>query len=123
MLNAKQEIKFGIAERSTKLAVKIIKLVNSLPRSTSGYAIGSQLIRSGTSIGANLQEAKSAFTKKDFIHCVLISLKEARETYYWLGLLKESEIIKSENLDLLLRENDEIIRILVTIVKKSKKIS
>ncbi|MBI2196934.1 four helix bundle protein [Candidatus Daviesbacteria bacterium] len=95
-------------------------MVNSLPKTPAGYALASQVVRSGTSIGANLQEAQSAASRKDFIHLVNISLKEARETYYWLTILSRSQLIPSKKLGLLLKENDEIIRILVTILKKSR---
>src|SRR5581483_3997451 len=109
-----------IAARSTDFAVRIVKLTNLLPRNPAGYAIASQLVRSGTSIGANLQEAQSASSRKEFIYCVNISLKEARETFYWLDVISRSKLIENSELDLLLKENDEIIRILVTIVKRSK---
>ncbi|MFH1535985.1 MAG: four helix bundle protein [Patescibacteria group bacterium] len=115
-----EELRIGIAERSIEFAVRIIPMVNSIPKTPAGYAIASQIVRSGTSIGANLQEAQSASSKKDFIHCVNIALKEARETYYWLTLLSRSQLIPPKKLCLLLKENDEIIRILVTIVKKSR---
>lgn len=76
------EFRKDITIRATKFAIHIIKIVNTLPRTPSGYAIASQLIRSATSIGANLHEAQSSPTKKDFVYCLTISLKEARETEY-----------------------------------------
>lgn len=115
-----EELRIGIVERSIEFAVRIVSMVNSLPKTPAGYAIASQVVRSGTSIGANLQESQSALSKKDFTHCVNISLKEARETYYWLIIISRSELITANKLSLLLKENDEIIRILVTIVKKAK---
>lgn len=115
-----KELRIGIVERSIEFAVRIVHMTNSLPRTPAGYAIASQVVRSGTSIGANLQEAQSGSSKKDFIHSVNIALKEARETYYWLTIISQSELISLKKLSLLLKENDEIIRILVTIVKKSR---
>lgn len=114
------EFRIDITKRTIEFAVKVIILVNLLPKTPAGYAIASQIVRSGTSIGANIQEAQSAHSKKDFIHCLTISLKEARETYYWLTLIQESKLVLSAQLSLLMKENDEIIRILVTIIRKSK---
>lgn len=114
------ELRIGIAEGSIEFAVRTVHMVNSLPKTPAGFAIASQVVRSGTSIGANLQEAQSALSKKDFIHSVNISLKEARETYYWLNILSKSGLLPPRKLILLLKENDEIIRILVTIVKRSR---
>jgi four helix bundle protein len=122
-----EELRIGITDRSLdtdrslEFAVRIVHMVNTLPRTPAGFALASQVVRSGTSVGANLQEAQSALSKKDFIHSVNISLKEARETYYWLQIISRSELIPIKKLGLLLKENDEIIRILVTIVKNAKK--
>src|SRR3989344_6570042 len=115
------QLTINITSRSTRFAVSIIKLANLLPRTPAGFAIASQIVRSGTSIGANIQEAQSASSKKDFIHCMIISLKEARETFYWLLIIEKSHLITANKLTFLLKEIDEIIRILVTIIKKSKK--
>ena len=115
-----EELRIKITQRTSGFGVLIIKLVNTFPKTPAGFALASQLVRSGTSIGANLQEAQSAASRKDFINCVNISLKEARETLYWLELINKSELITSDQLCLLIQENDEIIRILVAIVKKAK---
>lgn len=114
------QLRIDILDRSIEFAVRIIALVNSLPKTPAGYAIAAQIVRSGTSIGANLQEAQSGSSRRDFIHSVNISLKEARETHYWLILISKSNILSSKELDLLLKENDEIIRILFAIVRKTK---
>ncbi len=111
---------FDIRERTFKFGVRIIKLISALPKTTASYAIGNQLIRSGTSIGANTEEAQNAGSKKDFIHCLTISLKEARETEYWLRMISETGIISQSRLKDLLEENKEIIKILTTIIKKTK---
>lgn len=115
-----EEFRIKIQERTLLFSVAIIKLISLLPKIPAGYAIASQIVRSGTSIGANLREAQSAASKKDFIHCITVSLKEARETEYWLKIIQKSELVSSKELILLLQEVDEIIRILVSIVKKSK---
>ncbi|MDJ0795525.1 MAG: four helix bundle protein [Calothrix sp. MO_167.B12] len=111
----------GIQERTLTFAVRIVKLCRFLDEKGGVEKIlSSQLIRSGTSIGANVREAQSAQSDKDFLHKMEISLKEARETEYWLILLIESGAIHQEKVKFLRQENDIIIRILVTITKKIK---
>lgn len=111
---------FDIRERTLKFSVLIIKLVSLLPRNAAGFAIASQLVRCGTSIGANVEEAQDASSKKDFIHGLVIALKEARETEYWLKVIKESELVSESKLAEGLQEVNELIKILTTIVKRSK---
>lgn len=111
---------FDIRHRTLKFSVAIIKLVALLPKNAAGFAIASQVVRSGTSIGANVEEAQDAASKKDFIRGLVISLKEARETQYWLKVIKESGLISEPKLDELLQEVTELIKILTTIVKRSK---
>lgn len=108
-----------IPERTFKFGVKIVKLVSELPRNASGFAISSQIVRSGTSVGANVEEAQNAGSKKEFIRGITIALKEARETHYWLRMIVESGLIK-KNLLALIAENLEIIKILTSSVKKAK---
>lgn len=84
------------------------------------YVLSKQILRSGTSIGANIRESKNAQSKADFISKMSIALKEADETAYWLELLVESEIIKNEQIADLYAENKEVIKILTSIVKSSK---
>lgn len=78
------------------------------------------MLRSGTSIGANVSEAQSAFTKKDFINKLGISLKESRETEYWLNLLKESDIISEKEFISLFSDCEELLKLLTAIIKSSK---
>lgn len=111
---------FDIKERTLKFSVLIIKLVSLLPKNAAGFAIASQVVRSGTSVGANIEEAQDAGSRKDFIHCLTISLKEARETQYWLRIIQESSLISQPELDEALQEITELIKILTTIVKRSK---
>jgi four helix bundle protein len=112
---------FDIRERSFRFGVRIVKLVVSLPKNTAGFAIGNQVIRAGTSIGANIEEAQNAGSKKEFIRSLTIALKESRETLYWLRIIIESELLPEQRLRLLIEENREIIKILITIIKNSKK--
>lgn len=109
-----------IDRRTFNFGVKIISFINLLPANISGRAIANQLIRSGTSIGANVQEAMGGHTKLEFIHKLNIAKNEARETKYWLELIKETEIIGSDKTEYLLKEIDELVAILTTIIKNSK---
>lgn len=106
----------NIRERTFRFGVRIVKMVNRLPRTTAGFALGSQVVRSGTAIGANVEEADAAESKDDFIHKMKIALKEAQETRYWLRIIIESEMLIDEETKTLLKECDEIVRILHTII-------
>lgn len=111
---------FDIKKRTFRFSVRIIKLVVNLPKNSVGYAIGNQVIRSGTSIGANIEEAQSAGSRKEFVRGMTIALKEARETDYWLRLIVESETVSLDKMIDIIKENQEIIKILTSIVKKTK---
>ena len=82
--------------------------------------LASQLLRSGTSIGANVEEAQAGQSKPDFISKMSIACKEARETHYWLRLLIASDIVQEGKIGDLVKEADELVRILSTIVKSSR---
>lgn len=116
MKNKRKDIK----ERSFEFAVRIIRFVQKLPRSHAGYKIGGQLLEAGTSVGANVEEATGGFSKKDFTYKTGVALKEARESNYWLRLIKVSELAKGDELDSLLNESEELRKILTSIVKTSK---
>ncbi len=121
MYNSGSENKvFDIRERTFNFGVRIVKLVMSLPKNTAGIAIGNQLIRSGTSIGANTEEAQNCGSKKEFIHTMTIALKEARETEYWLKIINEVKLADKDLVSSLLLEVNELIKILTSIIKKSK---
>lgn len=107
-----------IEERSFQFALSIIKLVQIL-REKREYVFADQLLRSATSIGANVSEAGAGQSKKDFIAKMAIASKEARETRYWLRLLKEGNIVDVE-LDNFLDEIEQMIKILTKIVKTSQ---
>jgi four helix bundle protein len=111
-----------ILEKSYNFALTIIKLVHLLPKETTNNVLGKQLVRSGTSIGANIEEAQSASSKKDFINKIIIAKKEARETKYWLRLLIDSKIISQEKTIKTLSECEEILCILTAITKTSTKV-
>lgn len=107
-----------IKARTFDFSVRIVELYQFLRNEKKEFTLGKQLLRSGTSIGANIEEATAAQTKKDFISKMSIALKEARETNYWLRLLKRTGYIKKENL---IVESEEIMNILGAIIRTSKK--
>ena len=110
-----------IQKKSYDFALNIVNLVKHFPKTTEGYVISNQLIRSGTSVGANVEEAIAAFSKEDFAYKMNIALKEARESNYWLRIIRDSQIISNSNENQLITDSEEIIRILTSIVKTSQK--
>lgn len=110
-----------IDERTYQFALRIVVFVKNFPKETSGFVLGKQLLKSGTSIAANVEEAQGAFSKNDFIFKMQTAFKEAKETNLWLRLVNDSKLIsQSQELFDLIRESDELIRILAKIVKSSK---
>ena len=109
-----------LVQRTTLFAVMIIRMANNLPRTAAGYVIAQQVIRSGTSVGANTSEAQQAVSKRDFINKMSIALKECKETKYWLDVIRQSEILTENSLLSLSGEADELCAIYSTIVKKAK---
>lgn len=113
--------KNNIQQRTKSFSIQIVKFSSCLPKNATGYTLSSQLIRSSTSIGANIVEAQDACSNKDFLYKINHSLKEAKESKYWLEIITESEIVKiDDKITHLLKEIEEIIKILTTIVKKLK---
>ena len=111
----------NIAQNKSKaFALRIIKLYKFLCSEKQEYILSKQLLRSGTSIGANIREAENGFSKRDFTAKMSIALKEAAETAYWLELLFESEIITKEQFDSIYIDNEEMLKLLTAIVKTSK---
>ena len=109
-----------IVKKSYSFALAIIKLYNFLVNDKKEYVLSKQMLRSGTSIGANIHEATASESKKDFIHKLAIAVKEARETGYWLNLLKDSDYINEEQFKNLNSNCDEIVRILNSIILTTK---
>ena len=107
-----------IKSRTFEFSVQIIELYKYLQIDKKEYMLGKQLLRSGTSIGANVEEATAAQSKKDFIAKMSISLKEARETNYWLRLLKRTGYIQKNEM---IKESEEIMNILGAIIRTSRK--
>jgi four helix bundle protein len=107
----------SIVERSFEFAVRVVRLCRFLDdQDRSTRTLASQLLRSGTSIGANIEEAQAGQSKADFTAKMSIARKEARETLYWLRLFKATEIVEADKLNDITREADELVRILTSIV-------
>jgi four helix bundle protein len=109
-----------LSKRLYDFALKIVLLVKSLPKELASYEIGRQLLKAGTSIAANHEEARGGFSKEDFIYKMSIAFKEARETHFWLRLLKDSKIVKKDEIDELISESKEIRNILGKSVSTAK---
>ena len=109
-----------IKEKTYKFALDIIKVYQQMIKQNE-FILSKQLVRSGTSIGANTEEATAAQSRKDFISKMSISSKEARETNYWLRLLRDSQLCEGIDYTDLIEESEEIIKILTSIVKTTQK--
>lgn len=116
--------KHDIYDRITRFVVRVIKFAEKLSKSFSARIIAKQLVRSSSSIGANLQEADGATSRKDFINKMGIARKEAQETRYWFDLLQKAELVKNQEnigeLRSLHSESDEITKILSSIINKTR---
>ena len=109
-----------ILDKSKDLALRIIRLYKFLCDEKKEFVLSKQVLRSGTSIGANIRESNRAQSKKEFVAKLNISLKEADETVYWLELLHESAYIDKPAFDSIYHDVEEIIKLLVTIIKTTK---
>ena len=111
-----------IKDKSKDFALRIIKLYKYLTTTATNkeYILSKQVVRSGTSIGANIKEALRGQSRPDFRAKMNIALKEASETEYWLELLYEAEYIDETSYDSIIEENRELIKILTTIVKNTQ---
>lgn len=110
-----------IVEKSKKFALRIIKMYKYLVEEKKEYILSKQILRSGTSIGANVKEAIRGQTKPDFYAKMNISLKEASETEYWIELLSESGYLPEKEAATIYEDCQELIKILVSITKTQKK--
>ncbi|MEA2096127.1 MAG: four helix bundle protein [Candidatus Cloacimonadota bacterium] len=114
-----------ISQRFIELAVRVIRLVKALPKDFVGKHIGNQLLRSGTSGGANYEEARGSESNADFIHKLEIALKELRESIFWVNVIGKAELIPTNKLEKILQEFNELSNIvaksIITTQKKIKK--
>jgi four helix bundle protein len=107
-MEKKRQLKY----RCYQFSISIIKFIETLPEKRIYWVISDQLLRAATSIGANIVEAKSSSSRKDFIRFYEIALKSANETKYWLGLLRDATLSDKQKIDQLLKEVEEISRML-----------
>ncbi|WP_375560128.1 four helix bundle protein [Bernardetia sp. OM2101] len=110
----------GILKKSFCFAVRIVNLYKYLTTTQKEYVLSKQILRSGTSVGANIREAEFAQSNLDFIHKLSISQKEINETLYWLELLKETNFIKNEEFESLHQNAIELLKIITSSIKTMK---
>lgn len=109
-----------LRERTKQYALRIIRLYSALPTSTEAQVIGKQLLRSGTSVGANYREAFRARSDAEYIAKLGLCLQELEETSYWLELLVDAQIMPLDKLSHLQDENNQLIAIFITTIKRKK---
>ena len=109
-----------LRERTKDFALRVVRMFSTLPKTTEAQVLGKQVLRSGTSVGANYREAFRARSKAEFISKTGDCLREIEETAYWLELLVDGNIVAANKLESLQRETNELTAIFVTILKRSK---
>jgi four helix bundle protein len=107
-----------VYEKAYKFAIRIVKAFKHLQETQKEYVLSKQMLRSGTSIGANVAEANDAISDADFSSKMSIAYKECLETKYWLSLLKDTDYITEKSFESMHTDADEIAKILFTIIKK-----
>jgi four helix bundle protein len=110
-----------LKEKSFAFALRVIKCFQYLQSEKNEYILSKQLLRCGTSVGANIREAEHAQSKLDFIHKLSISLKEANEVIYWLELLYQSNYLDKKLFESLFLDGNELLKLLISIIKTSKR--
>lgn len=110
----------AVADKSLEFAVRIVRLYKYLCEEKREYVLSKQVLRSGTSIGANIAEAQEGQSKKDFIAKMSIALGKARETSYWLKLLERTEYITLQQYESIKEDCDELLKLLITIVRSAR---
>ncbi len=110
-----------IVERTFRFSLRVVKLVNALPRTIAGEVIARQVMRAGSGVGANVEEAQAASSPKEFARRMEIAQSEAREALYWLRLVGESELVAARRITDLIKEADELVRILTVIARRARK--
>ena len=114
------EVPEDLGERTKRFSLRVVRLVEALPKTTSAETIGKQLIRSGTSVAANYRAARRGRSKAEFIAKLGIVEEEADETVLWLELFAESGIVKPELVEPLREETEQILRIVVSSIRTAK---
>lgn len=113
--------KADIRTRSYDFSLTIIQICRKIQKNSLGKILSNQLLRSGTSVGANIEEAQAAQSKKDFLAKMSIARKESHETHYWLRLLRDSRILTDDDLAAAIDEAEQIMRILSAIILTGKR--
>lgn len=121
MMSGDPEKQRDLRERTKEFALRIVRLYAALPKTTEAQVLGKQVLRSGTSVGANYREATRARSTAEFVSKVGVGLQELEETDYWLELLADSGIVPEARLADLRNELNELTAILVSSVKTAKK--
>ena len=116
-----KETLLDLRTRTSDFALRIVKLYSSLPKSTEAQVLGKQVLRSGTSVGANYREGNRAKSDADIVNKFETVLQELDETDYWLDLLVRSGILPAQKAEALIKETNELLAIFTTIVTKIKK--
>jgi four helix bundle protein len=113
-------MKTELEGQTKRFAAHVVKAVGAFPKTSEGQIIGRQLLKSGTSIGANYRQANRAESRLDFVHKIGIAEKETVETIYWLEICQECRIGSKETIVNLCKEAGELLAILITIARKAK---
>lgn len=108
-----------LKEKSYKFSIRIVKFYQFISVQKNEYVISKQVLRSGTAIGAMIEEANQAESKADFIHKLSVANKEANETHYWLRLIKDTQLV-SQDMSAMLNDCEELIKLLTAIIKSTK---
>jgi len=115
-----REVPYDIRERTFQFAVRVLQAIRQLPDDSATRVVAYQLAKSATSIGANVEEADGAESRRDFVHKMSIARKEGRETRYWLRVVRAA-ILDNKGFTALEQESDEIVRILSAIIASANK--
>ena len=119
-MNKKPTTKYDLEDRLIEFAVRILDIAEALPKTVASKNLSGQIVRSGTSPALNYAEAQSAESKADFVHKMKICLKELRETFVCLKIIKRKGYFKEERLEPLLKENIELVSIFVKSIQTAK---
>ncbi len=110
-----------IKERTYAFGLEIVRLSRRLPDDRTGRVLGNQLLKSGTSIGANVQEAAAGYSREDFTYRMTVALRESRETLYWLRMIRDAGIVHEDDMRDIIKESDEIGKVLGAIIRTTKR--
>jgi four helix bundle protein len=115
-----RDVPYDIRERTLQFAVRVIQAIRRLPEDAATRVLAYQLVKAATSVGANVEESDGAESTRDFVHKMSIARKEARESRYWIRIVRAS-IVDNENWNSLQQESEELARILSAIINSARK--